>query len=58
VKAKLGRKKVLIWIGISFLVSAVGSALASDVVSFMVKQKDLKVADLELLLKQLKSKNS
>jgi predicted transcriptional regulator len=30
----------------------------SDVVSFMVKQKDLKVADLELLLKQLKSKNS
>ena len=28
----------------------------SDVVSFMVKQKDLKVADLELLLQQIKKK--
>lgn len=28
----------------------------ADVVSFMVKQKDLKVKDLELLLQQLKSK--
>jgi sugar porter (SP) family MFS transporter len=30
-----GRKKVLIWIGIAFLVSAIGSALANDVVTFM-----------------------
>ncbi len=29
----------------------------SDVVSFMVKQKDLKVADLELLLQQIKKNN-
>lgn len=29
----------------------------SDVVSFMVQQKELKVDDLELLLKQLKNKN-
>jgi BlaI family penicillinase repressor len=28
----------------------------SDVVSFMVKQQDLKVADLELLLQQMKKK--
>ena len=28
----------------------------SDVVSFMVKQEDLKVADLELLLQQIKNK--
>ncbi len=28
----------------------------SDVVSFMVKQQDLKVADLELLLQQIKKK--
>lgn len=28
----------------------------ADVVSFMVKQKDLKVKDLELLLQQMKSK--
>ena len=28
----------------------------SDVVSFMVKQKDLKVADLELLLNEIKKK--
>ena len=28
----------------------------SDVVSFMVKQKDLKVSDLEMLLKQIKNK--
>lgn len=33
---KYGRKKVLIWIGILFLVSAIGSALAPDVVSFML----------------------
>lgn len=28
----------------------------SDVVSFMVKQKDFKVSDLEMLLKQIKNK--
>ena len=28
----------------------------SDVVSFMVKQKDLKVSDLELLLQEIKKK--
>jgi hypothetical protein len=28
----------------------------ADVVSFMVNQKDLKVADLELLLKEMKNK--
>jgi predicted transcriptional regulator len=28
----------------------------ADVVSFMVKQKDLKVADLELLLQEIKKK--
>jgi predicted transcriptional regulator len=28
----------------------------ADVVSFMVQQKDLKVADLELLLKEMKNK--
>ncbi|RXK61640.1 MFS transporter [Lacibacter luteus] len=33
---KFGRKKVLIWIGILFFVSAIGSALADDVVSFMI----------------------
>lgn len=33
---KFGRKKVLIWIGVLFLVSAIGSALAGDVVSFML----------------------
>lgn len=33
---KYGRKKVLIWIGILFLVSAIGSALAPEVVSFML----------------------
>jgi len=33
---KYGRKKVLIGIGILFLVSAVGSALAPEVISFMV----------------------
>jgi SP family arabinose:H+ symporter-like MFS transporter len=33
---KFGRKKVLIWIGILFFVSAIGSALAPDVVSFML----------------------
>lgn len=33
---KYGRKKVLIWIGILFLISAIGTALAPEVVSFMV----------------------
>jgi hypothetical protein len=28
----------------------------ADVVSFMVQQKELKVADLELLLKEMKNK--
>ncbi len=32
---KIGRKKSLIWIGIIFLVSSVGAALAPDVYSFM-----------------------
>ena len=34
--ARFGRKKTLIWIGIFYLVSALGSALASDVYSFML----------------------
>ena len=33
---KYGRKKVLIWIGILFLLSAIGSALAPEVISFML----------------------
>jgi len=33
---KYGRKKLLIWIGILFLVSAVGSAVAPEVISFMI----------------------
>ncbi|MGV3658311.1 MAG: sugar porter family MFS transporter, partial [Chitinophagaceae bacterium] len=33
--ARLGRKKTLIWIGIFYLASAVGSALAQEVYSFM-----------------------
>lgn len=33
---KYGRKKVLLWIGIVFFVSAIGSALAHEVVSFML----------------------
>lgn len=32
---KIGRKKTLIWIGILFFVSAIGAALAHDVVTFM-----------------------
>ena len=32
---KIGRKKSLIWIGVIFLVSSVGAALAQDVYSFM-----------------------
>lgn len=32
---KIGRKKSLIWIGIIFLVSSIGAALAPDVYSFM-----------------------
>ena len=30
----------------------------SDIVSFMVEQKDLKLSDLEFLLKQIKTKNN
>lgn len=33
--ARYGRKKVLIWIGIFYLVSAIGSAIANDVYTFM-----------------------
>lgn len=33
---KYGRKPTLLWIGIIFLVSALGSALANDVITFMV----------------------
>jgi len=33
---RLGRKRTLFWIGIFYLISALGSALAPDVVSFMV----------------------
>lgn len=33
---KYGRKKILIWIGILFLISAIGSAFAPGVVSFML----------------------
>jgi len=33
---KFGRKKILLWIGIFYLVSAVGSALAPEVYSFML----------------------
>lgn len=33
---KYGRKKVLLWIGIVFFISAVGSALAPEVISFML----------------------
>lgn len=33
---KYGRKNVLIWIGILFLLSAIGSALAPEVISFML----------------------
>ncbi|WP_018628748.1 sugar porter family MFS transporter [Niabella aurantiaca] len=33
---KYGRKKVLFWIGILFFISSVGSALAHDVVTFML----------------------
>ena len=33
--AKFGRKKTLIWIGIFYLVSAIGSAIATDVYTFM-----------------------
>lgn len=32
---RFGRKKVLVWIGVIFFVSALGSALAPEVVSFM-----------------------
>lgn len=34
--SRLGRKKTLIWIGVFYLVSALGSALANDPVSFAV----------------------
>jgi MFS transporter, SP family, arabinose:H+ symporter len=33
--ARLGRKKTLFWIGVFYLVSAIGSALAQDVYTFM-----------------------
>lgn len=33
---RLGRKKTLFWIGVLYLVSALGSALAPEIVSFMV----------------------
>jgi MFS transporter, SP family, arabinose:H+ symporter len=33
---KIGRKKTLIWIGILFLVTSIGAALAQDVYTFMV----------------------
>lgn len=33
--SKFGRKKTLIWIGIFYLVSAIGSAIATDVYTFM-----------------------
>ncbi|TAH18383.1 MAG: MFS transporter [Cytophagales bacterium] len=33
---KYGRKPTLLWIGIIFLVSAIGSALANDVITFMI----------------------
>ncbi len=33
---RIGRKKSLIWIGILFLVSSIGAALAPEVISFMV----------------------
>ena len=33
---KLGRKRTLFWIGILYLISAIGSALAPDIVSFMI----------------------
>src|SRR3977135_2749700 len=33
---KFGRKKTLLWIGIFYLVSAIGSSLASGVYGFMI----------------------
>ncbi|MFX5493953.1 MFS transporter, partial [Acinetobacter baumannii] len=33
---KIGRKKTLIWIGILFLLTSVGAALAQDVYTFMI----------------------
>jgi sugar porter (SP) family MFS transporter len=33
---KFGRKKTLFWIGLSFLISSIGAALANDVASFMI----------------------
>jgi sugar porter (SP) family MFS transporter len=33
---KLGRKRTLFWIGIFYLVSAIGSAMAPDIISFMI----------------------
>jgi len=33
---KFGRKKTLFWIGLSFLISSIGAALANDVNSFMI----------------------
>ncbi|HEX6180840.1 MAG TPA: sugar porter family MFS transporter, partial [Chitinophagaceae bacterium] len=34
--AKFGRKKTLLWIGVFYLVSAIGSAVAADVYTFML----------------------
>ena len=34
--AKFGRKKTLVWVGVLYFVSAVGSGLAQDVVTFMI----------------------
>lgn len=33
---KFGRKKTLFWIGLSFLISSIGAAMANDVNSFMI----------------------
>jgi MFS transporter, SP family, arabinose:H+ symporter len=33
---KFGRKKTLLWIGVLYLLSAIGSALAPEIISFMV----------------------
>jgi SP family arabinose:H+ symporter-like MFS transporter len=33
---KFGRKKTLFWIGLSFLISSIGAAIANDVTSFMI----------------------
>jgi MFS transporter, SP family, arabinose:H+ symporter len=35
---KFGRKKTLLWIGVLYLLSAIGSALAPEVISFMISR--------------------